>query len=257
MSLRRFDAAAATYEQHARPQLALARELCARLPGLEPARILELGCGTGLLTRLLAKRYPQASIDAMDLAPAMLEQARRHWHGPARVRWICASAQSFHLSRQYPLIVSSAALHWVENLAEALACAFQTLEAGGWLGLGMMLSGTLQELWTLRREVAPAKSLPTFLPGPEEVQAALDAAGFALRGAWPLSQVEHYHPDAAAFLRALHEQGVTSLRPSGEWPLLSRRELRELIERYQKSYGSPQGVRATYRMGVFLARKLG
>lgn len=41
-------------------------------------RILELGCGFGRITRLVAEAFPHASITALDLSPHQLEQARRH-----------------------------------------------------------------------------------------------------------------------------------------------------------------------------------
>jgi SAM-dependent methyltransferase len=43
----------------------------------EPARILDLGTGTGRAAFLLARRYPRAEVVGVDLAPAMLSEARR------------------------------------------------------------------------------------------------------------------------------------------------------------------------------------
>ena len=42
-----------------------------------PTRILDLGTGTGIGARHLAKRYPDAQVVGVDLAPAMVEEARR------------------------------------------------------------------------------------------------------------------------------------------------------------------------------------
>jgi SAM-dependent methyltransferase len=49
-----------------------------------PSRILDLGTGTGVAARFLAKRYPDAQVVGVDLAPAMVEEARRLL--PAEVR---------------------------------------------------------------------------------------------------------------------------------------------------------------------------
>jgi ubiquinone/menaquinone biosynthesis C-methylase UbiE len=43
----------------------------------EPRRILDLGTGTGLAARVLARRFPEAEVLGVDLAPAMVEEARR------------------------------------------------------------------------------------------------------------------------------------------------------------------------------------
>lgn len=53
--------------------------LGAALDRLEPVprRILDLGTGTGLAARVLARRFPEAEVMGVDLAPAMIEEARR------------------------------------------------------------------------------------------------------------------------------------------------------------------------------------
>ena len=42
-----------------------------------PRRVLDLGTGTGLAARFAARRFPEAEVVAVDLAPAMVEEARR------------------------------------------------------------------------------------------------------------------------------------------------------------------------------------
>ncbi len=49
--------------------------------------VLELGCGSGRITRLLAKNYPAASITALDLSPDRIERARRHCAGVGDIRF--------------------------------------------------------------------------------------------------------------------------------------------------------------------------
>ena len=49
--------------------------------------ILELGCGFGRVTRLLAENYPGADILAVDVSPDQLENARRHCAGIERIRF--------------------------------------------------------------------------------------------------------------------------------------------------------------------------
>ncbi len=44
--------------------------------GFEPAKVLDLGTGTGIAARLVAERFPEADVTGVDLAPAMIEEAR-------------------------------------------------------------------------------------------------------------------------------------------------------------------------------------
>ena len=75
---RAFDHAAASYDAHA----VLQREVCDRLlerldfMTLQPARVLDLGCGTGYGLERLRARYAEAELCALDLVPAMLRAAR-------------------------------------------------------------------------------------------------------------------------------------------------------------------------------------
>lgn len=52
-------------------------ELLARVAADAPGRVVDLGCGPGNLTRLLAERWPQAHVLGLDSSPQMVEQARR------------------------------------------------------------------------------------------------------------------------------------------------------------------------------------
>jgi len=62
------------------------RELVMGLPdGVRTA--VDLGCGTGAVTSLLAERFPNAQIDAVDVSGRMLEIAKKQSHYNGRVRW--------------------------------------------------------------------------------------------------------------------------------------------------------------------------
>src|SRR6266516_4420759 len=54
---------------------------------LSMQNILELGCGFGRVTKLLAEHYPAADILALDLSPDQLEYARRHCAGIDHIRF--------------------------------------------------------------------------------------------------------------------------------------------------------------------------
>ena len=72
----RFGARANDYERHADLQRSIADRLALLLPPLDAPRVLELGCGTGLLSRHLLAQYPDGNFVFTDLAKTMLEQCR-------------------------------------------------------------------------------------------------------------------------------------------------------------------------------------
>jgi malonyl-CoA O-methyltransferase len=248
---KRFSAAAETYDRHARPQLALAQSVVSMLPEMYPEQILELGAGTGQLTRLLTERFPEVLIVAVDLAEKMVTHSRDRFRRFPQISWMRGDAQTWRGEDAYPLIVSSAALHWVTDLKATCENVYQNLEPGGTFALGMMLKGTLKELHELRNEIAPDKTPLITLPTYEETRYCLQAAGFTLERR-KHSEEEILYESAAVFLKAIHEQGVTGGRVSiGNAPL-SRTELGQLVADYEENYASDGGVYATYETATFL-----
>lgn len=251
---KRFSAAAETYDRHARPQLALAQAVVSMLPEMYPEQILELGSGTGQLTRLLTERFPDVLIDAVDVAEKMVEHSRAKFKCYPHINWIVGDAQTFWSGDRYPLIVSSSALHWVNDLRVTCENIFNGLESGGSFALGMMLKGTLQELHDLRKEIAPDKAPRITLPTYEDAKECLQAAGFRMERRRH-SEEEIIYENANAFLRAIHEQGVTGGKISMGHAPLTRAELSQLVTDYQENFSVDGGVYATYESATFLLAK--
>ena len=118
----------------------------------------------------------------------------------------------------------------------------------------MMLRGTLRELHELRRGIAPEKTPESSLPTYAETTAYLQKAGFSFERR-KHSEEEIIYPDAKAFLRAIHEQGVTGGKVSAGNAPLTRTELSRLVADYQKIHATEGGVCATYETATFLLTK--
>jgi malonyl-CoA O-methyltransferase len=250
----RFSAAAETYDRHARPQLALAQSVVSMLPEMYPEQILDLGAGTGQLTRLVIERFPDVPIDAVDLADKMVQHSRVLFKKFTNINWIVADAQTYWSGDRYPLIVSSSALHWTADLKTTCENIYDCLEPGGYFSLGMMLKGTLKELHELRASIAPEKTPGSTLPSYEETKTCLQEAGFRLERR-KRSEEEIIYDDAKSFLKAIHEQGVTGGKVSTGNAPLNRTELSQLVADYQDVYASDGGVYATYETATFLLTK--
>jgi malonyl-CoA O-methyltransferase len=250
----RFSAAAETYDRHARPQLTLAQSVLSMLPEIYPEQILELGSGTGQLTRLVAERFPDVRIDAIDIAEKMIKHSRAQFSHLPQINWIVDDAQTYWGGDRYPLIVSSSALHWVTDLRTTCENIFQCMEPGGTFALGMMLAGTLKELHGLRQEIAPEKTPALTLPTYEETVASLSAVGFRIERK-KHSEEHILYDDAKTFLKAIHEQGVTGGKVSAGNAPLTRTELSRLVADYQENHASADGVYATYETATFLLTK--
>ena len=111
-----------------------ARDLLARVPLAAPRRIVDLGCGPGNSTELLARCWPAAEVTGVDSSRDMLAQARED--NPAG-RWIEADIAAFRPDGDYDLIFSNAALHWVPDHARLFPALFDGLPPGGVLAVQM------------------------------------------------------------------------------------------------------------------------
>lgn len=237
----RFSAAAPEYTAAADIQLIAARgviELLAAVPGAR--RIVDLGCGTGILTRALAETYHGAEVHGVDISEAMIERARKETQSPAPIQWHAADAVSFADGGRFDLVASSSSLHWMGPLSGVFANTARLLTAGGTLAFSMMLDGTLGELHELRRHLAPSKEPASHMPCADEVLSSLKARGFRVHF-HSRQMVSIHYANARDMLQRLHRQGVTGGPISrGEAPL-TRKDLTRLERSYDASFTKPEG----------------
>lgn len=251
----RFSSAASTYHQLAWIQRRVAERLMELLiPDGMPARILEIGCGTGVLTEILSRAFPASKIDAVDISAAMTVRARTNLAGNKMINWIVADARQLPESIKYPLIASNCAIHWIAPLDLLISKLSALLEHNGRLALALMVRGTLTELNATRNRIAPHKSPRLELPDEQHVRLAIDKAHFKLC-AEKSETIRQEYPSAPEMLRQLHDLGLTGGNSMPGNDLLTRSELSRLISDYAGHYKSQDGVYASYRVLYCLAMK--
>ena len=103
-------------------------ELLARVPIAAPGRVIDLGCGPGNSTALLAARWPEACIEGLESSSEMLAKARA---SQVRATWIEGEVESWSPADRYDLIFSNAALHWISNHRALLPKLMGCLTAAG------------------------------------------------------------------------------------------------------------------------------
>ncbi|MFE2539455.1 trans-aconitate 2-methyltransferase [Actinacidiphila glaucinigra] len=124
------------YLRHSTHRTRPFHDLLARIPELPGAspRIADVGCGPGNVTALLAERWPAARITGLDSSAEMLEAARAH-EGPTpgggSLDFRAADAAHWVPDGTYDLIVSNAALQWVEGHADRFPLWVEHLAPGG------------------------------------------------------------------------------------------------------------------------------
>ena len=156
-------------------------DLIARIDAESPRTVVDLGCGPGNLTQLLAQRWPDADVLGLDSSPEMIAQAQargvRFEVGDLR-DWVSDG------SGKVDVLVSNATLQWVPDHLELLPRFVERVSPGGWFAF--QVPGNFDEpSHTIRREIADQEAYAAHTAGvavpdshdPETYLETLAAAG--------------------------------------------------------------------------------
>jgi trans-aconitate 2-methyltransferase len=200
---------ATTYERVAAPMTAMGTEVLDRLVLAGDETVLDAGCGTGNVTRVLLDRLPRGRVIAVDAAPSMVEQARALL--PATVDVRRADLLDLTLEEPVDAILSTATFHWIADHDRLFARLHAALKPGGRL---VAQCGGHGNVAAIKQAGLDVVGEPRFSPyfdswrpdwtfaTPEETERRLRAAGFGDVWCW-LTRVDVDPGDPAAYLGAI------------------------------------------------------
>lgn len=108
-------------------------DLLSRVRADDPELVVDLGCGNGPLTLLMADRWPDARIVGIDSSPEMIDRARSV-DLDGRVEWVVGDIADWEPVAA-DVLVSNAALQWVPTHRELIPSWLDALPDGGWFAL--------------------------------------------------------------------------------------------------------------------------
>jgi len=180
---------AADYVAHSAAQQAWARELIEKLRLRGDEAVLDIGCGDGRATAMIAERLPHGSVLGVDNSPSMIAKAREQFPTDARpnLDFRLMDARALDLPPAFDVAFSTAALHWVSDHEAILRGVRRALLPGGRLLFQMGGRGNITGALAVVGEVVSRPRwcgcFAGFVPphhffGPEEYEVWLPAAGF-------------------------------------------------------------------------------
>jgi malonyl-CoA O-methyltransferase len=252
---KRFSFHAKTYDKYARVQKQMADQLLAALTDLNlpaSARILEIGCGTGYLTRVLCACFPHGEITAVDLAPGMIEAAKKKVP-LEKVTFLCGDIEEMNWQGSFDLIISNATFQWLNHFDLTLKKLFSSLSAKGFILFSTFGCNTFHELHTSFRQAFSTLTLQGKPPGQSfyslaELQAlcreALDEFDDIPCVFGNQDTVVEHFVSVKDFLTSVKKIGASNsnLSATGQRPSV----LKEMMRVYEQDFRSETGVRATY-----------
>ncbi|MDQ6688853.1 MAG: methyltransferase domain-containing protein [Actinomycetota bacterium] len=172
-------------------------ELVTRIDEARPATVVDLGCGPGNLTALLARCWPEASISGLDSSPEMIAKARTTTR--VGVRFEVADLREWQPEAPVDVLVSNATLQWVPGHLALLPKLLSQVRPGGWFAFSV--PGNFDEpSHTIRRDLAAEPAYAehlTGVPSPSAHDAATYLRELAGRGctvdAWETTYLHVLH----------------------------------------------------------------
>jgi trans-aconitate 2-methyltransferase len=201
---------AATYDRVSAPQVEWAGRVLERLPLRGGETVLDAGCGSGRVTRLLLERLPHGRVVAVDSAPSMVEHARAALD-PERTTVFQANLTELVLEEPVDAAFSNAVFHWIADHDALFARLFAALRPGGLLVAQCGGKGNVQRFhdaaWAVASEEPYTKHFsdwrgPWHFAGAEETADRLARAGFIDIETW-LEPYPVTPPDPTGFLRTV------------------------------------------------------
>ncbi len=145
-----FRASAATYEENATVQRQISRQLVTfiqDLKSLNPARILEIGCCTGILTELLVGQLTINTLYLNDIVEEFCTTtSERVAMRVVHVESLPGDIEKCVLPGALDMVISSATFQWMVDLPALLATIHQALRADGYLVFSIFGPGTMAEI---------------------------------------------------------------------------------------------------------------
>lgn len=251
-----FGSAAAGYDGVAALQREVGDSLLARIRplGLRPARVLDLGAGTGHFTGPLVSAFPEACCLAVDIAEGMLRFLRAHRPAADSIGLVVGDAEALPLAdSSVDLIFSNMAFQWCERLDVAFAECRRVLRPGGRLVFSTFGEDTLGELRTAWSALDGYSHVNAFSTR-RSVEQSLRAQGFS-KVRVEAAIVGRGYPSVMALMKELKALGARNLTRNRPRHLLGRHTLERVAEAYGRLPGMASGVTASFEVLTALVEK--
>lgn len=254
---------AGDYSRQSSLQEAMAGEILTLLDLGGAERILDVGCGDGKITARIAERVPRGSVLGVDPSRDMIAFAAGHFAPSVRsnLRFEVADARRLPYRREFDLVVSFNALHWVPEQEDALRSISSSLRPGGRAILRFVPQGGRKSLEDVIEDVRGSAAWsddfrgfrpPYTHPTTEEYRALAERIGLRVDGIRIRDEAWDFGTRGAftAFCRATFGAWTSHL-PEDRWD----RFIDDVLDRYRSvAAGRPEEANTFkfYQMDVIL-----
>jgi trans-aconitate 2-methyltransferase len=165
-------------------------------------RVIDLGCGDGVLTHLIAQRVDHGSVLGVDSSPSMIATAKKLERN--NLKFVLMDIQDLNFRDEFDVFFSNSALHWVRDHDRLLDNVLNGLRDGGRVRFNFAGDGNCSNFFTVVREVMAlprfhpyfeAAPWPWFMPAPAEYEALVLRKGFTTYHTWTENADRYFTKD--------------------------------------------------------------
>lgn len=200
-------ALASDYRNHSTMQWEQVMESLKNFSFNENDKVLDVGCGTGKITALIAKKVPDGMVLGLDISHEMLVHAVSNFSEDNHLLFLQGDAKSIPFKHQFDKIVCFYTLNWVIEQEQALRCFKEALKPGG--SMLLIIPGkSPSNLGPIVERIVRSEKWSSFFPDykqdriyfyPEEYLTMLEKVELEVRS-FKVSEVITVYKDKAALI---------------------------------------------------------
>jgi malonyl-CoA O-methyltransferase len=235
-----FSDAATQYEILTSMHNEIGHELVKKVIPIEQCgRILDVGMGTGRMTRRLSYYFPESKVIGMDFASGMIEEAKKKQEKHLIIQ---ADARGLPFQNEsIDIIVSNLAYQWIENLTDAFGQCHRSLKQDGVFCITLFGRETFRELFESIDAVSKQECKIKRLASVQNVEQAVKGAGFKNIEV-DYERIKTHFPDLKSLLKWIKDIGANCLDKN---VFIGKDMLSSVDRYYEEHYKDRLGIYAT------------
>lgn len=249
---RNFSKACKKYNDYANVQLIMANKIINMIKKDNIKSILEIGCGTGILTIKLLKKFKDIKLTLIDISEDMLQENKKNLIKEGidikNIDFICCDAEAYNSDEKFDLIISNAAFQWFNSFKGGVEKYVNLLNNNGQLLVSTFGEDTFIELELscikatkeLRIE-NKFKVRKTFLKN-EEIENVLKNLNKSYN--FIEERIKEYHKDPWEFLKSVKNIGANMC--SNEKVVTPPSVMKKILEVYSREFTKDDLAFSTY-----------